>query len=168
MVDDDGGAGKRAREVSQFRQLRVVDHGVEIQATFAEFGEAFAKQGAADLQHEFCIVVVPERDGGAEDTHGALGVSQREQHFAHPGEGVDEDVDALERHEPCRGEDESVFRGIRAIDGLGIQDRTILVTPVGCSVFGYYYFDVGNVQVSHGRAPDRFSMMTGAFTVSVQ
>ena len=29
-----------------------------------------------------------------------------------------------------------------AIDSLGIQDRTVLVTPVGCSVFGYYYFDV--------------------------
>ena len=41
----------------------------------------------------------------------------------------------------------------QAIDSLGIQDRTILVTPVGCSVFGYYYFDVGNVQVAHGRAP---------------
>ena len=40
-----------------------------------------------------------------------------------------------------------------AIDALGIQDRTILVTPVGCSVFGYYYFDVGNIQVAHGRAP---------------
>jgi 2-oxoisovalerate ferredoxin oxidoreductase beta subunit len=40
-----------------------------------------------------------------------------------------------------------------AIDALGIQDRTILITPVGCSVFGYYYFDVGNVQVAHGRAP---------------
>src|SRR5579872_4274943 len=40
-----------------------------------------------------------------------------------------------------------------AIDSLGIQDRTILVTPVGCSVFGYYYFDVGNIQVAHGRAP---------------
>ncbi len=40
-----------------------------------------------------------------------------------------------------------------AIDALGIQNRTILVTPVGCSVFGYYYFDVGNVQVAHGRAP---------------
>jgi 2-oxoisovalerate ferredoxin oxidoreductase beta subunit len=24
---------------------------------------------------------------------------------------------------------------------------------VGCSVFAYYYFDVGNVQVAHGRAP---------------
>jgi len=24
---------------------------------------------------------------------------------------------------------------------------------VGCSVFAYYYFDVGNVQGAHGRAP---------------
>src|SRR5579864_7081352 len=39
-----------------------------------------------------------------------------------------------------------------AIDELGIQDRTILITPVGCSVFGYYYFDVGNIQSAHGRA----------------
>ena len=41
----------------------------------------------------------------------------------------------------------------RAIDELGVQDRAILVSPVGCSVFGYYYFDVGNIQVAHGRAP---------------
>src|SRR3569833_4188145 len=41
----------------------------------------------------------------------------------------------------------------RAIDELGIQDRTILIGPVGCSVFGYYYFDVGNIQAAHGRAP---------------
>ncbi len=41
----------------------------------------------------------------------------------------------------------------QAIDQLGIQDRTILISPVGCSVFAYYYFDVGNVQVAHGRAP---------------
>jgi 2-oxoisovalerate ferredoxin oxidoreductase beta subunit len=40
----------------------------------------------------------------------------------------------------------------RAIDELGIKDRTILVGPVGCSVFTYYYFDVGNVQAAHGRA----------------
>ena len=40
-----------------------------------------------------------------------------------------------------------------AIEDLGIQDRTILVSPVGCSVFAYYYFDIGNVQASHGRAP---------------
>jgi 2-oxoisovalerate ferredoxin oxidoreductase beta subunit len=40
-----------------------------------------------------------------------------------------------------------------ALEDLGLQNRTILVSPVGCSVFAYYYFDVGNVQVSHGRAP---------------
>jgi 2-oxoisovalerate ferredoxin oxidoreductase beta subunit len=39
-----------------------------------------------------------------------------------------------------------------AIDDLGIQDRTIMVSPVGCSVFVYYYFDTGNVQAAHGRA----------------
>ena len=36
---------------------------------------------------------------------------------------------------------------------LGLQDRTVFVSPVGCSVFAYYYFDVGNVQASHGRTP---------------
>ena len=40
----------------------------------------------------------------------------------------------------------------QAIDDLGIQDRTVLVNPVGCGVFGYYYFDVGNIQAAHGRA----------------
>lgn len=40
-----------------------------------------------------------------------------------------------------------------AIVDLGIQDRTILVSPVGCAVFAYHYLDVGNVQASHGRAP---------------
>jgi 2-oxoisovalerate ferredoxin oxidoreductase beta subunit len=41
----------------------------------------------------------------------------------------------------------------RAIDELGIQDRTILVGPVGCGVFTYNYFDVGNISAAHGRAP---------------
>ncbi len=41
----------------------------------------------------------------------------------------------------------------RAIDKLGIQNRTILIAPVGCSVFAYYYFDVGSIQGAHGRAP---------------
>ncbi len=36
---------------------------------------------------------------------------------------------------------------------LEIQDRTIAVSPVGCSVFMYYYLDVGNTQAAHGRAP---------------
>ncbi|MFZ2493231.1 MAG: 2-oxoacid:acceptor oxidoreductase family protein [Thermoanaerobaculia bacterium] len=41
----------------------------------------------------------------------------------------------------------------QAIDKLGIQDRVVAVSPVGCSVFLYYYFDVGNTQAAHGRAP---------------
>jgi 2-oxoisovalerate ferredoxin oxidoreductase beta subunit len=41
----------------------------------------------------------------------------------------------------------------KAIDELGIQNRVVLISPVGCSVFAYNYFDVGNVQAAHGRAP---------------
>jgi 2-oxoisovalerate ferredoxin oxidoreductase beta subunit len=41
----------------------------------------------------------------------------------------------------------------QALEELGVQDRTVLISPVGCSVFAYYYFDVGNIQVAHGRAP---------------
>jgi len=40
-----------------------------------------------------------------------------------------------------------------AIAEMGLQDSTIFVSPVGCAVFAYYYFDVGNVQAAHGRAP---------------
>jgi 2-oxoisovalerate ferredoxin oxidoreductase beta subunit len=40
-----------------------------------------------------------------------------------------------------------------AMDDLGIRERTVFLSPVGCSVFGYYYFNCGNVQVAHGRAP---------------
>ena len=40
-----------------------------------------------------------------------------------------------------------------AISDLGLQDRSIFVSPVGCSVFAYYYFDLGNVQAAHGRTP---------------
>jgi 2-oxoisovalerate ferredoxin oxidoreductase beta subunit len=40
-----------------------------------------------------------------------------------------------------------------AMDDFGIRERTIFVSPVGCSVFGFYYFNCGNVQAAHGRAP---------------
>lgn len=39
------------------------------------------------------------------------------------------------------------------IDELGIQERTIGVASVGCSVFSYNYFDVDFQQAAHGRAP---------------
>ena len=41
-----------------------------------------------------------------------------------------------------------------ALEDLGLQDQTILVSPVGCSVFAYYYFDVGNVQLGRLQAGD--------------
>ena len=40
-----------------------------------------------------------------------------------------------------------------ALEEMDLSDRTIFISPVGCSVFAYYYFDVGNIQVAHGRAP---------------
>lgn len=39
------------------------------------------------------------------------------------------------------------------MDDLGIQDRCVMISPVGCAVFAYYYFNCGNVQTAHGRAP---------------
>ena len=40
-----------------------------------------------------------------------------------------------------------------ALDDFNVADQTILISPVGCSVFAYYYFDTGNIQAAHGRAP---------------
>jgi len=40
-----------------------------------------------------------------------------------------------------------------AVEDLGIADRTIFINPVGCSVFAYYYLDLGHIQAAHGRAP---------------
>ena len=40
-----------------------------------------------------------------------------------------------------------------ALADLGVQDRSVMISPVGCAVFGYYYFDCGNFQAAHGRAP---------------
>ncbi len=45
-----------------------------------------------------------------------------------------------------------------AIDELGLRERTILVAPVGCSVFAYHYFEVDACEAAHGRAP---AMATG-------
>jgi len=40
-----------------------------------------------------------------------------------------------------------------ALEDFDLVDKTIVISPVGCSVFAYYYFDTGNLQVAHGRAP---------------
>lgn len=38
------------------------------------------------------------------------------------------------------------------IDEMGLEDKTIAVSPVGCSVFAYNYIDVDWVEAAHGRA----------------
>lgn len=40
-----------------------------------------------------------------------------------------------------------------ALDELNLRERTILVAPVGCSVFAYDYFEVDCCVAAHGRAP---------------
>ena len=37
------------------------------------------------------------------------------------------------------------------IDEMGIQDKTIGVSPVGCSVLAYNYLDIDWQQAAHGR-----------------
>lgn len=39
------------------------------------------------------------------------------------------------------------------IDELDIQEKTVLISPVGCSVLAYNFFEVDSVQAAHGRAP---------------
>ena len=39
------------------------------------------------------------------------------------------------------------------IEELDIQDKTIGVSPVGCSVFAYNYLDIDWQEAAHGRAP---------------
>lgn len=38
------------------------------------------------------------------------------------------------------------------IDELGMSDKTIGISPVGCSVFAYNYIDIDWVEAAHGRA----------------
>ena len=38
------------------------------------------------------------------------------------------------------------------IDEMGMQDRTIGVSPVGCGVFAYNYIDIDWAEAAHGRA----------------
>jgi len=40
-----------------------------------------------------------------------------------------------------------------ALIDYGVAEKSIMVGPVGCSVFTYYYFNAGNFQAAHGRAP---------------
>jgi len=39
------------------------------------------------------------------------------------------------------------------IEEMGIQEITIGIAPVGCSVFAYNYIDIDWQEAAHGRAP---------------
>jgi 2-oxoisovalerate ferredoxin oxidoreductase beta subunit len=40
-----------------------------------------------------------------------------------------------------------------ALVDLDMLQYTTFISPVGCSVFAYYYFKCGNIEAAHGRAP---------------
>jgi 2-oxoglutarate ferredoxin oxidoreductase subunit beta len=40
-----------------------------------------------------------------------------------------------------------------ALDEFGLQQKTIGIASIGCSVFLYYYFDIDVIETPHGRAP---------------
>lgn len=39
------------------------------------------------------------------------------------------------------------------IEEMGMEDKTVAISPVGCAVFAYNYIDVDWVEAAHGRAP---------------
>ena len=40
-----------------------------------------------------------------------------------------------------------------AIDELGIREKVIAIAPVGCAVFGYFYWNFDTTEAAHGRPP---------------
>ena len=69
----------------------------------------------------------------------------------------------------CPGCGHSVVHRVimEVVEEMGIQDKTVGVAPVGCSVFAYNYMDIDMQEAAHGRAsavatgikrilPDRF------------
>jgi 2-oxoglutarate ferredoxin oxidoreductase subunit beta len=54
----------------------------------------------------------------------------------------------------CPGCGHSVVHRVlmEVVQEMGIQDRTIGVAPVGCSVFAYHYLDIDMQEAAHGRA----------------
>ncbi|MEF8984006.1 MAG: thiamine pyrophosphate-dependent enzyme [Bacteroidales bacterium] len=42
---------------------------------------------------------------------------------------------------------------MEVVEELGIQEKTIGIAPVGCSVLAYHYMDIDMHEAAHGRAP---------------
>jgi len=47
----------------------------------------------------------------------------------------------------CPGCEHGVLHKLigEALAELDLQDRAVVISPVGCAVFAYYYFDTGNI-----------------------
>lgn len=94
---------------------------------------------------------MPERDSSS-SAESAVGSSAFYGRFERHGSG--EGLEAWATHY-CPGCGHGLVQKYlaEAIEDLGVQDRTVAVSPVGCAVFMYWYLDVGNTQAAHGRAP---------------
>lgn len=55
----------------------------------------------------------------------------------------------------CPGCSHSVVHKLIAeiIDEMGLEEKTIGISPVGCAVFAYNYIDIDWIEAAHGRAP---------------
>ena len=55
----------------------------------------------------------------------------------------------------CPGCSHSVVHKLIAevIDEMGMEEKAIGISPVGCAVFAYNYIDIDWIEAAHGRAP---------------
>ena len=44
------------------------------------------------------------------------------------------------------------------IEEMGMEDKAVGISPVGCAVFIYNYLDIDWQEAAHGRAPDWYSL----------
>ena len=58
-------------------------------------------------------------------------------------------------HHYCAGCGHGIIHRImaEAIDELGIREKVIAIAPVGCAVFGYFYWNFDTAEAAHGRPP---------------
>lgn len=61
----------------------------------------------------------------------------------------------------CPGCGHSILHRLLAetIDRLGLREKTIGVSPVGCAVFSHEYLSIDMIEVAHGRSPAAVSAM---------
>ena len=50
------------------------------------------------------------------------------------------------------------------IEEMGMEDKTVGISPVGCAVFAYNYLDIDWQEAAHGRAPAVATAVTVSYT----